>query len=165
MTSIDDETKSLCNGNTIAHKKKLHITYLQHLLDESPGILVSLRDKGFSKDYNNLLQRFSRSVSYHIVELLKSFHKLLVGNWDQGDGRGCSLWGIHPRNRPFMLLHAHEFVGYKSVNDNEDENDMLCPIPHLNPAMCKILVEQGSLTEERLEMDRQTLTDCMRSVE
>ena len=162
---VDEETKESCNGKTVPHLRKLHLTYLQHQVNEYPNVMSNIRDRAFSKDYFILLQRFNRSISYHIVDYLKSVHKYLIGGWDKGDGRGCSLWGIHPRNRPFMLLHAHECVGYTAPDDNKEMNDQLCPLPHMNIEFLELLVAEGSISAERVIFEKEVRDDTLRSVE
>ncbi len=46
-----------------------------------------------------------------------------------GSGRGTSLWGIHPQNRPVMMLHNSTVIGYKEKDGFEDDSDKLIVLP------------------------------------
>ena len=162
---MDNTIRGLYSGTSEDHIRNRHHAYLQFLVDNDENSLSSFKSKCYGNEYHNILQRYSKSINYHVRDWLQSLQRVLVGKWGEGSGRGIGLWGIHPRNRPFMLLHAHECVGYTAPDDNKLKNDQLCPLPHMNIEFLEVLVAEGSISAERVVFEKEVRDDTLRSVE
>jgi len=153
------ELGTLCNGTNDSHVANCHWFYLQTLVDEDSGLIHSLRGKAYSRDYHNVLNRYCKSINYHLRDYLKSVQRLLIGNWHMGRGRGTSLWGIHPQNRPVMMLHNSTVIGYKEKDGFEDDSDKLIVLPTFTQDYALQQVRDEWFPQERWDLEVDSLNE------
>ena len=165
LPRMDNISRGLCHGTTQDHIRNCHYAYLQSVVDIDEKCLSTFKAKGYGSNYFNILQRYAKSINYHVRDWLQSIQRILVGRWGEGSGRGIGLWGIHPRQRPEMLLHNHEFNGYSnpSNSDNEPITDKLIQLPCFKAVYCKKLLEEDFIEKERLDIEINAMKDMVLS--
>ena len=162
---MDNTMRGLCNGTSEDHIRNRHYVYLQFLVDSDENSLSSFKSKCYGNEYHNILQRYSKSINYHVRDWLQSLQRVLVGKWGEGSGRGIGLWGIHPRQRPEMWLNNHEFNGYSNPSHSENDplTDKLMQLPCFNKPYCNKLLEENYITQERLDIEIDAAKDMVKS--
>ena len=169
VKGIPDSEKYLCKGNTEAPIRKRHLVLLQSIIDKNPTILESFDSKSYQQDTHNVINRLVRSVQYHARQYFKSIYDLLIGSWGKGDGKGLSLWGIYPQNRPDMLLASSSFIGFSFPTSVTCENNLEDPLivlpPFENETATNKFIRLKYYDSERLELDKTTYQNALLSKE